>query len=440
MSILVVGLNHKTAPVEVREQLAFSAAELPTALPLLVDGETLAEGLIISTCNRVEVVAVTRSDVNRAVESVKTFLSHYRRLPAADYDHALYRHVDRDAVRHLFRVASGLDSLVVGEPQILGQVKEAFAHAVRAGTAGLILTRLLHRAFHVAKRVRTETAIGTHAVSVSSAAVELAKKIFEDFQNTTVMLIGAGEMAELAVQHLVSDGVGQVLICNRTYERARDLAARFQAEAIPFEEMTQHLARADILLCSVAATEYIVRRDHIAQALEVRRHRPLFLIDISVPRAVDPQIQTLENVFLYDIDDLSQVVRSNLERREREAARAEVIIDEAVNEFMKSLRSLEIGPLIAAFRHRLQDIAYGEFQRHRRRLGTLTPEQEKVIQHMLDSIVNKFAHPAITKFHQIARGDSSSLDLTFLAFWDEAFRLGDKAESRRSKEKDSSKL
>lgn len=440
MSILLVGLNHRTAPVELREQLAFSEAELSTALPRLVDGDILAEGLLISTCNRVEVVAVTRSDVNRAVESVKAFLSRSRHLPITDYAHALYRYVDRDAVRHLFRVAAGLDSLVVGEPQILGQVKEAYASAVRAGTVGSILTRLLHRTFHVAKRVRTETAIGASAVSVSSAAVELAKKIFEDFRNTTVMLIGAGEMAELALQHLVSDGVGQVLICNRTPERARELAARFQAEAVPFEEMTQHLARADILLCSVAAAEYVVRRDQIAQAMEVRRHRPLFLIDISVPRTVDPQIQDLENVFLYDIDDLAQVVRSNLERREREAARAEVIIDEAVTEFMKSLRSLEVGPLIAAFRHRLQDIAYGEFQRHRRRLGTLTPEQEKVIKHMLDSIVNKFAHPAITKFHQIARGDSSDLDPALLAFWHEAFRLGEKVESARPSEKDSTGL
>ncbi len=437
MSILLVGLNHKTAPVELRERLAFSPAELPTALPMLVDGDTIAEGLVLSTCNRVEVVAATRSDVNRAVESVKTFLSRYHHLPVTTYDHALYRYIDRDAIRHLFRVASGLDSLVVGEPQILGQVKEAFAHAVRVGTVGPVLTRLLHRTFHVAKRIRTETGIGTSAVSVSSAAVELARKIFEDFRTTTVMLIGAGEMAELAVQHLVSDGVGHVLICNRTHECAQQMATRFQAEAVPLEELVQHLGRADILICSVSASAYVVRRDHILHAMEARRHRPLFLIDISVPRTVDPEVQAVENVFLYDIDDLSQVVRSNLERREREAARAEVIIDEAVTGFMKSLRSLEVGPLIAAFRHRLQDIAYGEFQRHRRRLGSLTPEQERVIKHMLDSIVNKVAHPAITKLHQIAREDPEGHDLAFLAFWDDAFRLGEKADSLLRREKDS---
>jgi glutamyl-tRNA reductase len=268
--------------------------------------------------------------------------------------------------------------------------------------------------------VRTETAIGTEAVSVSSTAVELARKIFEDLTGRTVLLIGAGKMAELAVRHLVAAGVRHVLISNRTRERAEQLAAHVAAEVLPLEALPIHVARADIVICSVGGTEPVLRRDQVAAAMRARRNRPLFLIDISVPRMIDPSVGQLENVFLYDIDDLEQIVRAHREHRHYEAARAEVIVDQAVEEFMASLRRLEIGPLIAAFRRRLEEIAYGELERHRRYLGPLTPEQERALRHLLEGIINKFAHPAIARLHRAAReGAVRPEELSVLRLWED---------------------
>jgi len=418
MTIVLVGLNHRTAPVEVRERLAFAEEELPQALRQLVDGTTITEGLILSTCNRVEVLAVTPRAERAAVERIRAFLCEWHRVPPDAYEAALYRYVDRDAVRHVFRVVASLDSMVLGEPQIFGQVKEAYAQAVAAGTVGKTLHLLLPRAFSVAKRVRTETAIGTATVSISSVAVELARKIFEDLEGRTVLLIGAGKMAELTVRHLLAAGVRNLLISNRTQERAERLAAQFPAEVLSLEALPIHLARADIVICSVGGTDYVLRREQVAAAMPVRRNRPLFLIDISVPRMIEPSAGQLENVFLYDIDDLEQIVRTNLEHRRYEAARAEVIVDHAVEEFMASLRRLEVGPLIAAFRRRLEEIAYGELERHRRYLGPLTPEQERALRHLLEGIVNKFAHPAIARLHQAAReGTLRSEELNLLELW-----------------------
>ncbi len=418
MTIVLVGLNHRTAPIEVRECLAFTEAELPEALRQLVDGTTIAEGLILSTCNRVEILAATPSAERAALERIRAFLRDQRPIPPSAYEAALYVRVDQEAVRHLFRVTAGLDSLVLGEPQIFGQVKDAYARAIAAGTVGKTLHLLVPRAFSVAKRVRTETAIGEEAVSVGSIAVELARKIFDDLRERTVLLVGAGEMAELTVRHLLTSGVRHLLICNRTRERAEQLAARFGAEALPLEELPTFLARADILICSAGGTEYVVRREHVAAAMLARRNRPLFLIDISVPRTVEPNVGQLANVFLYDMDDLEQIARTHLEHRRDEAVRAEVIVDQAVEAFMKSLRSLEIGPVIAAFRRRLQEIAYGELERHRRYLGALTPEQERALRHLLESIINKFAHPAIARLHQAARDDAQRPEeLSVLELW-----------------------
>ncbi|MCS6816041.1 MAG: glutamyl-tRNA reductase [Blastocatellia bacterium] len=420
MTIVLVGLNHRTAPVEVRERLAFTEEELPQALRQLVDGQTITEGLILSTCNRVEVLAVTPLTERAAVERIRAFLRERHRIPPDAYEAALYRYVDRDAVRHVFRVTASLDSMVLGEPQIFGQVKEAYAQAVAAGTVGKTLNLLLPRAFSVAKRVRTETAIGTEPVSVSSVAVELARKIFEDLNGRTVLLIGAGKMAELTVRHLLAAGVQHLLISNRTRERAEQLAAQFGAEALSLDVLPIHLARADIVICSVGGTEYVLRREQVAAAMPVRRNRPLFLIDISVPRMIEPGVGHLENVFLYDIDDLEQIVHAHLEHRRYEAARAEVIVDQAVEEFLTSLRRLEVGPLIAAFRRRLEEIAYGELERHRPYLGRLTPEQERALRHLLDGIINKFAHPAISRLHQAAReGALRPEELSFLKLWED---------------------
>lgn len=422
MKILLVGVNHRTAPLEVRERLAFADAEIPEALRQLVDGTTITEGFILSTCNRVELLAIAPTSERAALERICAFLEAHRGLSRVEYETALYRHMDREAVRHLFRVTAGLDSMVLGEPQIFGQVKQAYARAVEAGTVGKILHLLLPRAFSVAKRVRTETAIGTAPVSVSSVAVELARKIFEDLTGKTVLLIGAGKMAELAVRHLVSSGVRHVLICNRTRERAEHLAAHFSAEVLPLEALATNLARADIVISSAGGTEWILRREHILTALSARRNRPLFLIDISVPRTIEPSIGELENVFLYDIDDLDQIAHAHRERRRAEAARAEVLVDHAVEEFLKSLRDLEVGPLIAAFRRRLQEIAYGELERHRRYLGSLTPEQERALRHLLDGIINKFAHPAIAHLHRAAReGARWSEEVNLLQLWSDFF-------------------
>jgi|DewCreStandDraft_2_1066082.scaffolds.fasta_scaffold00770_16 glutamyl-tRNA reductase len=430
MTIVLVGMNHRTAPVEVRERLAFADAELPEALRELVDGTTITEGLILSTCNRVEVLAVTPLSERAALERIRAFLSQRQQIPAGEYEASLYHYVDREAVRHLFRVTAGLDSMVLGEPQIFGQVKAAYAQAAAAGTVGKTLHLLLPRAFSVAKRVRTETAVGTMAVSVSSVAVELARKIFEDLQERTVLLIGAGKMAELAVRHLMASGVRHLLICNRTRERAEQLAAHFGAEALSFEALTSAIARADILICSVGGAEYVVRREHVAAAMLARRHRPLFLIDISVPRTVEPSVGQLANVFLYDIDDLEQIVRVHLEHRRSEAARAEVIVDQAVEAFMKALRSLEIGPVIAAFRRRLEEIAYGELERHRRYLGALTPEQERALHHLLEGIINKLAHPAIARLHHAAReGLRHPEDVSFLELWRDVLAARDPSRS-----------
>ncbi len=431
MTIVLVGLNHRTAPIEVRECLAFTEAELPEALRQLVDGTTIAEGLILSTCNRVEILAATPAAERAALERIRAFLRDQRPIPPSAYEAALYVRVDQEAVRHLFRVTAGLDSLVLGEPQIFGQVKDAYARAIAAGTVGKTLHLLVPRAFSVAKRVRTETAIGEEAVSVGSIAVELARKIFDDLRERTVLLVGAGEMAELTVRHLLASGVRHLLICNRTRERAEQLAARFGAEALPLEELPTSLARADILICSAGGTEYVVRREHVATAMLVRRNHPLFLIDISVPRTVEPNVGQLANVFLYDIDDLEQIARTHLEHRRDEAVRAEVIVDQAVEAFMKSLRSLEIGPVIAAFRRRLQEIAYGELERHRRYLGALTPEQERALRHLLESIINKFAHPAIARLHRAARDDARRPEeLSVLELWSDILDAQERSSPR----------
>jgi glutamyl-tRNA reductase len=438
MTIVLVGLNHRTAPIEVRERLAFTEEELPDALRRLVDGVAIAEGLILSTCNRVEILAATgvptrSSDraERAAIERIRAFLRDQRQVPPNVYEAALYHYVGREAVRHLFRVTAGLDSLVLGEPQIFGQVKDAYARALAAGTVGKTLHLLVPRAFSVAKRVRTETAIGEEAVSVSSVAVELARKIFDDLQGRTVLLVGAGKMAELTVRHLLASGVRHLLICNRTRERAEQLATQFGAEALSLEVLPTSLARADILICSAGGTEPIVRREHVAAAMLARRNRPLFLIDISVPRTVEPSVGQLANVFLYDIDDLEQIAHAHMERRRHEAARAEMIVDQAVEAFMKSLRSLEIGPVIAAFRRRLEEIAYGELERHRRYLGTLTPEQERALRHLLESIINKFAHPAIARLHQAARDDARRPEeLSVVELWTDILETQERSSPR----------
>ena len=397
MSIVLVGLNHKTAPVEVREQLAFTDELCGRTLRALVDGEVLREGLIVSTCNRVEILTATGEGfLNEGTNRITKFLSESRSLPHDYFRKHLYSHADDQAVRHMFRVASSLDSMVIGEPQVLGQVRRAYAVAVEAGTTGRVLNRLVHHALRVAKRVRSETGIAASAVSISFMAVELGRKIFNSLAGHTVLLVGAGEMAELSARHLINAGASRLLVANRSDEAARKLANEFGGEAVDYARLADHLASADIVICSTAAPGYVVTHEMARQVLEKRRNRPSFLIDISVPRNIDPAVAKLPNLFVFDIDDLEAVVSSNIREREREAERAELIVDSEVMQFQQTLRALDIGPTLGALRQKLQDIATSELARQRNRLGQLTPEQERGIEALLASTVNKISHPLLS--------------------------------------------
>ena len=419
MSIVLVGVNHKSAPIAVRERLAFSEDACAASLRELVDGELIREGLIVSTCNRVEVLTETTSGrFDDSAERVIQFLSRSD-VPRDFFESNLYKHVDDSAVRHLFRVASSLDSLVVGEPQVLGQVRRAYLIALDAGTTGRVLNRLVHHAFRVAKRVRTETGIGANAVSISYMAVELGKKIFDSLKGQTALLVGAGEMAELSARHLVNAGVSRVMVANRTDDSARQLAESFGGEAVSFTRLADYLAEADVVICSTGADEYVITETMAREALHKRRNRPSFFIDISVPRNIDPAIGKIPNMFVFDIDDLESVVTSNIREREREAERAELIVESEIMQFQQSLRALDAGPAIGTFRQTLQDVAKLEFQRRRAQLGELTPEQERAIEALLQSTVNKISHPVLSQL----RHSYDATDADKIEAWRDLFGL-----------------
>ena len=402
MSIILIGVNHKTAPVEIRERLAFDDAACAAGLRTLVDGEVVREGLIVSTCNRVEILSTIRSEqLEFGAGRVTQFLDTSGKLPPGFLNDHLYKHTDEEAVRHLFRVASSLDSMVVGEPQVLGQVRHAYSLAVEAGTAGRVLNRLVHHTFRVAKRVRTETGIAASAVSISYMAVELGKKIFDSLKNCTVLLIGAGEMAELSAKHLVNAGVTRVLITNRTEAAAQQLASQIEnAITVPFDNLDSALHEADLIICSTGAPNYVLTEPQMRKALSRRRKRPTCLIDISVPRNIDPAVARVRNVFLFDIDDLENVISSNIREREREAERAELIVQSEVMQFQQSLRLMDVGPSIGALREKFQDIARAELVRQRKHLGPLTKDQEAAVESLLMSTVNKISHPILNQLRR----------------------------------------
>jgi glutamyl-tRNA reductase len=318
--IVLIGINHKTAPVEVRECIAFTEEESVSALRALSGNPFIKEVLIFSTCNRVEVMVVAANKA-AAIDATKDYIAEANKIPRAEFEDSLYIHEGDEAVRHIFRVASSLDSMVVGEPQILGQVKDAYRTATEVKASGVILNRLLHRTFFVAKRIRTETGIGDHAVSISYAAVELGRKIFGSLENKNVLLVGAGEMAELAVEHLIRNKAGQIYVANRTFENGVELARQFNGQPIRFEEITDSLERVDILISSTGSPDYVITRDQVKGVIRKRRNRPLFFIDIAVPRDIDPQVNRLTNSYVYDIDDLQGVIDDNIEDRRREAVR-----------------------------------------------------------------------------------------------------------------------
>ena len=404
MNIVLIGLSHKTAPVEMRERLAFAENRLHDALGGLVDQEVVEEGLIVSTCNRVELLATSAAGSDHGIHHLEEFVCDFHQLPPDSLNGHLYRHADAAAIKHLFRVASSLDSMIVGESQILGQVKEAYQHAADAGTVGRVLSQLMNRAISVAKRVRTETGIAQNPVSVSSVAVELARKIFDDLSNKTVLLVGAGEMGELAARNLIDAGTSKLLVTNRTASRAEEIARQFGGGAVSFEAFYNVLSAADIVLCSTGAPDYVIRPAETRQALKGRRRGPLLFIDISVPRNVDPGIAQLDNCFLFDVDDLESVVKANIRERQKEAAVAETIIETEVENFLKQMRAFDIGPAVVEVKKLLAQMAANEFKRNRKRLGALTPEQEMAIQDvLLPALVNKLSHPVIVHLREAAR-------------------------------------
>ncbi len=406
MEIIVLGLNHKTAPIEVRECLAFKAEDLERALARAQTLSSVKENMIISTCNRVEVYAVS-GDTERAVPELKKFLSEFHHLPLKDFEESLYVHTGTDAVQHIFRVTSSLDSMVVGEPQILGQIKDAYEMASERRTSGLILHRLLHRAFHVAKRVRTETRIGNRAVSVSSVAVELACKIFETLEGKVALLIGAGEMCELAAQHLISGGVGQVLVANRTYERAVSLAQKFQGAAVPFEDVHNGLRTADIVISATDARQPILKQDQIARIMKERKQKPMFFIDIADPRNIDPRVNDVQNVYLYNIDHLQNIVNENLQDREAEARKAEEIVNGEVANFSAWYRSLSFTPTIQALRTKFEEIRQKELEKTLSRIPNLTERERNSLNALTSAIINKILHDPLSHLKK-AREDGKA--------------------------------
>jgi glutamyl-tRNA reductase len=411
--ILLLGLNHKTAPIELRECIAFSADETTTALETLQKHSDISEVLLFSTCNRVELLVVTENQPNAAAE-VKRFLSESKQVPATLFEESLYIHSGDEAVRHVFRVASSLDSMMVGEPQILGQIKEAYQTAALKQTPGVILNRLLPRAFSVAKRVRTETGIGDHAVSISYAAIELGRKIFDTLEQKKVLLIGAGEMAELAVEHLLRNKVGGIFVANRTFERGVALADKFNGSAIRFEEITNYLQQVDVIISSTGAPGFVITGNQVKDAMSSRRNRPIFFIDIAVPRDIDPQINRLPNAYVYDIDDLKDIVEDNLTQRNKEAMKGERIVDEAVINFRQWYDSLSVVPTIVALRQKVDAIAKAEVNKTLKSLNHLSDNDSKAINRMTNAIVNKLLHdPTLFLKNNGHQGDkSASLAIT----------------------------
>ena len=390
MNILVVGLSHKTAPVEIREKIAFSPTAMAEPLKQMLALDSISEALIVSTCNRVELYATSR-DPERAVAQLQHFLAEYHKLPFDKLVEHLYEKRGEDAIRHVLRVSASLDSMIIGEPQILGQIKTAYGYASEFKTAGLILNRFMHKAFSVAKRVRTETAIASNAVSVSFAAVELARKIFDKLENKTVMLIGAGEMCELAAKHFINNGIAEVLVTNRTYARAEKLAAEFNGRAVAFENFQDQLHQADIVLSSTGAPGFVLQAKKIAEVIKLRRNKPMFIIDIAVPRDIEPKANKIDNVYLYDVDDLQGVVQANLKERKKEADKAEAIIEEEILQFYRWLSTLEVKPTIVSLRRKLEEMRQNEVQKT---LSNLDPDDKtaKSIDALTRAIINKILH------------------------------------------------
>jgi glutamyl-tRNA reductase len=394
MKLLVTGVNHKTAPVEVRERLALPEDSIPDALCRLRSGQGISEVLILSTCNRVEITVATEDDADPQA-AIDSFMVEARGAQ-------VYRHEGRDAIHHLFRVAASLESMVVGEPQILGQMKAAYAISKSNGAMNGMLESVLSRAFSVAKRVRSETGIGQMAVSVSYAAVELARKIFGSLAGKKVMLVGSGKMSELAARHLRRSGCSHIFVTNRTHSRAIEMAKLFDGTAVEYSRFLGVLPEVDIVITSSGAPHYVLMKDEMQRVISVRKNKPMFIIDIGVPRNVEPSVNSVDNVFLYDIDDLQGVVNNNLEGRKKEAERAERIVVEEVDRMLSRIKVQEVAPAIVSLQEQFEEIRSAEMEKLRRKSGAMTPEQLEQVEVLTRAIVNKIAHGPITELRRQA--------------------------------------
>jgi glutamyl-tRNA reductase len=419
-SLVLLGINHNTAPIEVRERLAIPVERLADATRTLLHQPGIREGLILSTCNRVELLTLqdetTEADTSSVQVNSKTdllrFLHEYFAVQPGDIQPHLYEFREREAVRHLFRVASSLDSMVVGEPQILGQVKEAYTIARDAGAVSTHLEALLQRTFTVAKKIRTETQIGSNSVSIASVAVDLARKIFGSLRGKTVLLVGAGKMSELAARHLIQQGASSILVTNRTQSRAEKIAAAFSSASvltavIPFDALYEQTDRADIVITSTGAPQKIFDRSHGQHFLQRRRNRPMFFIDIAVPRDVDPRMNTVEGCFVYDIDDLQQVAAANLADRSREAAAAETIVSREVDKYQERLQSRDAVPAIKALQQQAEELRQAELARSQSKLADLTPQQREAVDSLTRSLTAKLLHPQLTALRDSTRSKES---------------------------------
>jgi glutamyl-tRNA reductase len=413
MKILLTGLNHKTAPVELRERLAIAPERLADETRALLSHPGVREGMILSTCNRVELLVCYEGHE----PELALYLNEHFSVDAQSLEPHLYQHHETEAVRHLFRVASSLDSMVVGEPQILGQVKESYSAARSVGAVGGTLERLLQGALAAAKKVRTETQIGSSSVSIASVAVDLARKIFGSLEGKRVLLVGAGKMSELAARHLMQHGAGSLLIANRTQERAVRLARKFNGHVVRFDDLHARADEADILITSTGSTEFIFRIPHAQQFLHRRRNRPMFFVDIAVPRDVDPEINRLDGIFLYDIDDLQSVTASNLSNRTREAQHAEAILEQELVRYQRRIETLDVVPTLVHLQATAEDMRQAELRRAQSRLQSLTPAQQAAVEALTHGLMNKFLHQPLQALKAAAReGDLATVDAIRAAF------------------------
>ena len=410
VNLILVGVNHKTTPVEIREKLAFTKGKIEESVDRLFNFPDIIEHTILSTCNRVEIYARANCQ-DSAIKAIKQFICDYHEVSPVELEDHFYSYRNEEAVEHLFRVSSSLDSMILGEAQILGQVKDAYSLAKDLRSTGLVLNQLFEKAFSIAKKVREETGIAERSVSISSAAVELAQKIFDDLENRTVMLVGTGEMAELAAKHLISYGVKTVYVTSRTYDRAANLARTLNGSALDFEAFKNELHRADIVITSTSASNFIIKKEMVEKAIHERKNKPIFFIDIAVPRDIEPDVNDLENIYLYDIDDLHVVVSANMKEREKEADNAMNFISQEVTKFNNWVGTLDAVPTIVEIRKKAENIRMQEIEKTLKKIPHLSEDDKKLLRQMSSSMVNKILHKPTIKLKQKTQSEDGHVYL-----------------------------